>query len=202
MERFARLSLLCLLAASSCAAAPPSPYQAPSERGRDPGAAAALAREAGERLESDPVRAKELLERALALDLFCGAAHNNLGVLHLRAGHLYEAAHELEWARKLLPGNPDPRLNLALVLERAGREREAMETLETALEVAPQHRESLAAWAKLAMRASAREERIDREKLERRLSTLALEGESERWRQWARESLRKVRSRTAQEVGR
>ena len=35
---------------------------------------------------------------------------------------LYDAAAEFEWARKLMPGHPDPRLNLAITLERAGRE--------------------------------------------------------------------------------
>ncbi len=33
---------------------------------------------------------------------------------------LYEAANEFEWAKKLLPGHPDPRVNLARTLEEAG----------------------------------------------------------------------------------
>jgi hypothetical protein len=49
---------------------------------------------------------------ALSADLFFGLAHNNLGVLYLKEDKLYEAANEFEWARKLMPGHPDPRMNL------------------------------------------------------------------------------------------
>lgn len=52
--------------------------------------------------------------------MFNGPAHNNLGVLFLERGQLCKAANEFEWTRKLLPGHPDPRVNLALTLERAG----------------------------------------------------------------------------------
>lgn len=43
------------------------------------------------------------------------------------AGWLHKAASEFEWARKLMPGYPDPRLNLAMTLEEAGRIDEASE---------------------------------------------------------------------------
>jgi len=38
-----------------------------------------------------------------------------------------------------MPGHPDPRMNLALTLERAGRTDEAIQTYKTALEVFPGH---------------------------------------------------------------
>ena len=76
-----------------------------------------LTKEAADLVHSDPKRAETLLRRALDEDLFFGPAHNNLGVIHLERGELYEAANEFEWARKLMPGHPDPRLNLAITLD-------------------------------------------------------------------------------------
>ena len=54
----------------------------------------------------------------------CGT--EEIGVIYLDRGEHYEAASELEWARKLLPGHPDPRVNLALLYERAGRTPDAL----------------------------------------------------------------------------
>src|SRR4030095_16586082 len=81
--------------------------------------------------------------------LFFGPAHNNLGVVYLKAGKLYEAAGEFEWARKLMPGHPDPRMNLALTLEQAGQTDEAIQTYRTALEVYPGHIATIQALARL-----------------------------------------------------
>jgi Flp pilus assembly protein TadD len=86
----------------------------------------------------------------------------------------------LTWARKLLPGLPDPRMNLALTLERAGRTEEALATYATALEVYPDHLATMEALALLQVRSGKRDERTDR-----LLSEIALRGESERWREWA-----------------
>lgn len=74
---------------------------------------------------------------ARSQDLYHGPAHNNLGVIYLKKGLLFEAAGEFQWARQLLPGHPDPRLNLALTLETAGKTDDAIATYKTALEVFP-----------------------------------------------------------------
>jgi len=95
---------------------------------------------------------------------------------------LYEAAHEFEWARKLMPGHPDPRLNLAITLDRAGQEDEALAAYTAALEVYPGHIGVIQGLASLSIRARREEARLE-EWLER----VALEGESEAWREWARE---------------
>ena len=87
-----------------------------------------LSSRAADLVESDPEAAERMLREALGADLFFGPAHNNLGVLYLREGKLYEAAGEFEWARKLVPGHPDPRMNLALTLEQAGQVDEAIRT--------------------------------------------------------------------------
>lgn len=55
--------------------------------------------------------------RALTADLNHSPAHNNLGVVDLGQQKLYKAASEAEWAKKLIPGHPDLRVNLGLLME-------------------------------------------------------------------------------------
>ncbi len=102
---------------ASCRSTQPTAYTPPQEEARDTAKAERLTREAADMIYSDPERAESLLREALAADIFHGPAHNDLGVVFLERGELYEAAHEFEWARKLMPGHPDPRINLALVME-------------------------------------------------------------------------------------
>lgn len=158
-----------------------SPYTVQPEEARDPREADRLNGEAVKLVDEDPVEAELLLRRALTADLYHGPAHNNLGVLYLGQGLLYEAANEFEWARKLMPGHPDPRLNLALTLERAGRVDEALNAYAAALEVYPGHVGALQGRTRLQLR----ENRAD-ETTEDALREIALRGENERWREWAR----------------
>ena len=157
------------------------PYSAAPEAERDTVRATELSNQAAELLLSDPRRAKQLLREALTADLFFGPAHNNLGVLYLKEGKLYEAAQEFEWARKLLPGHPDPRVNLALTLERAGQVDEALTAYSAAIELYPGY---LPAIQGLACRL-VQEDRED-ERLRAWLERIALESESAEWRDWAR----------------
>ncbi len=90
-------------------------------------------------LTSDPQKAEIYLREAIDEDLYNGQAHNNLGVLLLAKGDLYEAAREFEWARKLLPGHPDPRVNLAIAFEAALKHSDAIEAAQSAIEVQPGH---------------------------------------------------------------
>src|SRR5262249_50081601 len=62
-------------------------------------------------------------------------AHNNLGVLHLRAGRLEQAAAEFRVALTIDPRNVESLVNLALVQKAAGRPAEAKDLLERALAV-------------------------------------------------------------------
>lgn len=132
-------------------------------------------------LQSKPQEAERILREALAADLYHGPAHNNLGVLYLGQGKLYEAASEFEWARRLLPGHPDPRINLGAVYERAGRNDEAIASYESALEVYPDHLQAMESLVKLQLRVAKTDEFTDR-----RLAEIALRGETEQWREWAR----------------
>ena len=161
--------------------APAGPYSAADPENRDASLAEQLTREAVDCADADAEQSEELLREALTADLYHGPAHNNLGVLFFRQGRLYEAANEFEWARKLLPGHPDPRLNLALVLERAGHVAEAFSAFDAALEAAPEHMPTMQAYARLAVRDGRREERVAS-----LLKTIALRGEDEPWRMWAR----------------
>jgi tetratricopeptide (TPR) repeat protein len=95
-------------------------------------------------------------------------------------GKLYEAATEFEWARKFLPGYPDPRINLALCMERAGRTEEARQAYDSALEVAPESLAAKQGAAVLAVRRGQPEPRLDSW-----LARIALESERADWRDWA-----------------
>lgn len=149
-----------------------------------PGEAERLNREAIEVMASDREQAMEFLEEAVSTDPYYGPAQNNLGVLHLQVGHLYEAASAFESARKLLPGHPDPRLNLAITLERAGRIEDAIAACESALEVSPDHIAAMEMLARMHVRYSREDGRtVDL------LKAVALRGESPEWRNWARARL-------------
>ena len=158
-----------------------SPYATPSAESRSPLEAERLTLKAAGYIGHDDDRAEQLLREALAHDLYHGPAHCNLGVVFLNQGKLYEAANEFEWARKLMPGHPDPRMNLALTLERAGRYNDALATYTTALEVYPGHLPSMQAITRLQIRTGRTDSRTGEY-----LKNIALRGESEEWRDWAR----------------
>ena len=175
---------LVLLAALAACATPDTvrgPYTSPAELPRDTSRADALVEAAAAARDADPAKAEALLRDALTADLFHAEAHNNLGVLLLARGDLYGAAHEFEWARKLLPGHPEPRLNLALTLERAGQAQAAESSYAAALDVHPGYMPALQGAARLAL-AEGRPSAA----LPQWLAEIALSGETEEWRAWAR----------------
>jgi len=191
MTRVALTILIALLLAG-CRSAPRGPYTTMPESARNPLEAQRLTQEAVRVLERDPEKAERLLREALTADLFHGPAHNNLGVIFLIRGELFEAAQEFEWARKLLPGLADPRLNLALTLEKAGRIDEALGEYRAALEVYPGHIQTIQAMTRCRVRHRPSEIQEDPE-VEADLREIALRGENERWREWARERLAVMR---------
>jgi Tfp pilus assembly protein PilF len=174
-----------LLGGFGCTSDPPvGPYSPPSEADRDTTRAEQLNREAADLMSSEPQQAETILREALTADLFFGPAHNNLGVLFLKQDKLYEAANEFEWAKKLLPGHPDPRVNLGLVMERAGRNEEAFASYEAALEVWPNYLPALQGLASLKLRTGRR----DDPRLAGWLQEIGLRGERD-WGEWARSRL-------------
>lgn len=175
--------LVILIAALGCKSSPRSvgPYSPIIEAERNTALADRLNQQAADVIESDPKQAERLLREALTADLYFGPAHNNLGILFLQQEKLYEAANEFEWAKKLLPGHPDPRMNLALVLETAGRNDEALAMYTTALEVYPDHLPSMQGLVRLQIRTSQRDDRT-----RRYLDEIALRADSDLWRRWAK----------------
>lgn len=180
-------TLIALFGAAGCAMPNASPYATPSESTRDPIKANLLTRKSAGLIDSDPEAAEKLLREALAADLYHGPAHNNLGVIHLKRGDLYEAANEFEWARKLMPEQPDPRTNLALTLEKAGRQSEALEGYVAALQVRPEHMPTMQALTRLQIRVGKADEQTSG-----MLAEIALRGTTPRWREWAREQAIKL----------
>lgn len=171
--------------ASGCASPPRGSSYAPlAEGARDTAKAQQLTQKAASIMDRDPDKAERLLREALSADLTFGPAHNDLGVIYLNRGELYEAASEFEWARKLMPGHPDPRMNLALTLERAGRSEEALATYNTALEVYPGHIPTMQALARLQIRSNHTDERTAGF-----MNQIALAGETPQWREWAQSRL-------------
>lgn len=160
-----------------------SAYEPLTESDRQTARAEKLTHEAASLILSDPVRAERLLREALAADLYHGPAHNNLGVVYLEQGKLYQAAGEFEWARKLMPGNADARMNLALVFERAGRIDEAISRYRDALEVQPEHLPTIQALTRAQVRYGKRDPHTRSQ-----LETIALRAEPP-WGAWARSLL-------------
>lgn len=178
---------VCAMLTTACQSGPRGPYSPATEGARDTDKAQRLTREAAAIIDTGPAKAESLLREALDSDLYFGPAHNNLGVLYLRQGELYEAAGEFEWARKLMPGHPDPRINLALVFEDAGRVDDALGAYASALEVYPNHLQATEGLARLQLRAGRTDERTPA-----LLEDIALRGETQRWREWAREQRLKL----------
>jgi Tfp pilus assembly protein PilF len=181
----ASCAALVLISATGCAAHRSSnPYAPQAESDRDGNKAQHLTQEAAAIIDKDPDKAEKLLREALTADLYHGPAHNDLGVILLKHGDLYGAASEFEWARKLMPGHPDPRMNLALTLERAGRTDEALSTYASALEVYPDHLPTLEALARLQIKSGKTDART-----KHALEEIAFRGETEQWKDWARRRL-------------
>lgn len=130
--------------------------------------------------DGDVSQAESHLRQAIAADLYHGPAHNNLGVILLERGQLYEAAEEFEWARRLLPGHPEPRVNLAIALERGGRGADAFAAATTAIEVRPGHLGAMRvrAWVAAADGISYDEQMSD-------LTAIASRDSQAIWRDWA-----------------
>lgn len=145
--------------------------------------AAELTHKATDLLVDQPIEAEQILRQALQADLYYGPAHNNLGVLHLNRGELYEAAEEFDWARRLMPGHPDPRINLGLALERGGKVDDAIDAYTSALEVYPNHLPAIQALARCQIRHGLRDDWT-----EGLLRDIMYRGSSE-WKAWARTRL-------------
>ncbi len=179
------LVLIVSLGGSSCRStnASDSPYLAPGDEdvARRTTDAERLSREAADLTDAGKLtEAETLLREALAADLFYGPAHNNLGVVFLKQEQLYEAASEFEWAKKLMPDSANPRINLALTLERAGSVSDAMKEYDSALVQQPGSLAAMKGAASLILRTGGNDERLDLW-----LTAIARRDPNSAWKAWA-----------------
>ena len=107
----------------------------------------------------DLVRARQAFEAALDVDPDVARAHNSLGVIAAREGHVPEAIERWKRAVALNPGDYQTLFNLGSELWQSGRHDEARPYLEGYLREAPPALEGrdIARGEELLERAAARE---------------------------------------------
>jgi tetratricopeptide (TPR) repeat protein len=175
------LWLFIIMTWSGCAGRQPTTAHSQAHGHRDTALAEELHRQGVNAYDAKNVQLAETMFRnALKADAFYGPSHNNLGVLLMNAGKLYEAAEHFEYARKLLPGHPDPRHNLAMTFELAGRVDDAIKAYSAALEVYPEYLPSVMGLAKLQIKT----DRSDSE-TPKLLRHISMRAEDVLWRDWA-----------------
>jgi len=175
--------LVVLIFMSTGCASTQSSNRGSVENPRNQQLAAELTADAVQWMSEDPIKAEKILREALQADLYHGPAHNNLGVIYLKRGELYQAAEEFDWARRLMPGHPDPRINLGLALERGGKYDEALDAYASAIEVYPKHLHAVQALARCQIRHGQRDEYTDD-----LLRIIVFRGTPE-WKSWAKTQL-------------
>src|SRR4051812_2802818 len=135
-------------------------------------------------------KAEAALKSALAADVMCGPAHNNLGKIYYRQKKLYVAAWEFQYAMKLMPNQAEPPNNLGLVFEAAGKLDDATESYGKAIALEP---ENVAAMGNLAR---ARVRRGDRDETVRGLLQKLIERDDRAdWLAWERLTLARLKAR-------
>lgn len=182
-------AFLCVFLLNACGRVAHGPYSPKMEQyQRDIPKATKLYEQAMQAYElANFEEAELLLQQCLNADLYHGPAHNNLGVIFLEAGKLYEAAMEFTWARKLMPGHPDPRVNLAAVLDAGGQREEALSAARAALEVQARYIPAIQTIALIQVR----DRDVSKETLAF-LGEIQYRGETKQWRNWATEWLTKL----------
>ncbi len=156
-----------------------------AQPGRNTAAARRQNQEGLARLAADDLEgAEKAFARALTADVEFGPAHNNLGKIHYRRGDWYQAAWEFEFARKLLPDNPEPCNNLGLVREVQGRLDMAVDHYRQAVDLAP---DNIHYAANLARALHKRGDRTG--ELHGLLRQIIEQDDRPAWRAWARRQL-------------
>jgi len=85
--------------------------------------------------------AETALQQALAADIMFGPAHNNLGKVYYHQKKLYLAAWEFEYAAKLMPHQAEPKNNIGLIFETAGKWNDAVDNYTDAMAIEPDNPE-------------------------------------------------------------
>ncbi len=134
--------------------------------------------------KQDYALAESELKKALAEDIMFGPAHNNLGKVYFHQNKLYLAAWEFEYAAKLMPHVVEPKNNIGLVFETAGKWDDAVTRYSEALTLEPDNPEVLANTARVRIRRGDNDPA-----LRDMLSRLALIDTRPEWKEWARHKL-------------
>ncbi len=132
-------------------------------------------------------QAEKVLKQALRADMFFGPAHNNLGIAYLRQKKLYLAACEFDYAAKLMPNKAEPKNNLGLVMEQAGRRAEAETHYEKAVAAEPDNPEFIGNLARCRLRLGRRTPETAA-----LLRQLVLKDTRPEWTAWARAELSRM----------
>ena len=134
--------------------------------------------------KGDDTAAESALKRALAADVMFGPAHNNLGKIYYRQNKFYLAGWEFEYASKLMPHHAEPKNNMGMVFEVAGKYDDAVACYGDALRLDPNNPEII------SNQARARIHRGDSGPELRDLLTKIITLDSRpQWIQWAKERL-------------
>lgn len=105
---------------------------------------------------SEPREALRLVEEAIRLDPSRAVFHREAARLYLHLGDAIQQAEErLAAAIHLAPSDPEPRLHLVQLLERAGRPKEALWACEAAMGLFPGDPELLKLSARLRRKATS-----------------------------------------------
>lgn len=136
---------------------------------------------------ADFVAAERHFREALAADVFYPAAHNNLGLVLLHGGKVYESAWEFQYAAKLQPKSAEPRHNLGTLMEHVGRLEDAEQCYTEALALDPENIEIMGHLARVYIKSQRRDATV-RELLQK----LATRADRGAWDQWAREWLMRL----------
>ena len=141
--------------------------------------------EAIDRLERGKLeKAEKLVQEALIADVTFGPAHNTLGRIYYEQGKLYLAAWEFEYARRMMPDQPEPLNNLGLVFEAAEKLDMAVAQFEEAHSLAPNVPDYLGNLIR------ARLKRGDsKAEIKPLLHQLLFVETRPQWKEWARETL-------------
>jgi len=181
---------LCLLSLTGCASnkghGDPAEYQTVGkDPRRDTDAAKADNLRAVQALaKNDYPHAETALKKALAEDIMFGPAHNNLGKVYFHQNKLYLAAWEFEYAAKLMPHVIEPKNNIGLVFEAAGKWDQAVQHYSDALTLEPENSELIANAARARLRRGDNNAEV-----RSLLSKLVMIDTRPEWVEWARRKL-------------
>jgi Flp pilus assembly protein TadD len=127
--------------------------------------------------------AEGTLKRSLAADVTNGPAHNNLGKVYWHLNQRYLAAWEFDYAAKLMPNQPEPKNNLGLVFEEAGKLDDAVTYYDQAEQLEPDNAQYIGNLARARIR------RGDGDTVRPLLERLVMRETRPEWLDWARERL-------------